>query len=185
MVTKSNRQYITRKMDRTRRSLRTRCFDGRFDGRHDTRARAVSMDAETPRRMPRTLPLSKNTSWPGGEPPSDVTTLHRAPLAYQECLFSWRNGASNVSPPLPIDSVAECGRRRECLDRQIGPRLDPYVEPILLVTGPPSGSPTYSMSPSTPSPSAFPSGSPTASTFQSGSPAASLAPIGDGGDGPI
>jgi hypothetical protein len=78
-----------------------------------------------------------------------------------------------------------CGRRRGCLDRQFGPHLDPYVEPILLVTGPPSGSPTYSMSPSTPATSAFPSGSPTASTFQSGSPTASLAPIGDGGDGPI
>ena len=53
---------------------RTRCFDGWFDGRRDSRARAVSMDAETQWRMPCTLPSLKNTSWPGGEPPSDVTT---------------------------------------------------------------------------------------------------------------
>jgi hypothetical protein len=32
--------------------------------------------------------------------------VHRALLAYQECPFSWRNGASKVSPPLQIDSVA-------------------------------------------------------------------------------
>jgi hypothetical protein len=40
---------------------RTRCFDKRFDGLGDARARAVSMDAETRRRISRALPSSKNT----------------------------------------------------------------------------------------------------------------------------
>ena len=85
---------------------RTRCFSGWFDGCRDSRARAVSMDAETRWRMPCTLPSLKNTSWPDGEPPSDVTTHVRAHRVHDpfrplpSCVSSvFLSSSSPPSPP--------------------------------------------------------------------------------------
>ena len=81
-------------------------FDGWFDGRGDSRAPAVSMDAETRLTMPCTLPSLKNTSWPGGEPPSDVTTHVRAHRIHDpfrplpSCVSSvFLSSSSPPSPP--------------------------------------------------------------------------------------
>jgi hypothetical protein len=88
------------------------------------------------------------------------------------------------------DEMEACGSRRGCAE-PFGPRLDPYVEPIVHVTSPPSESPTSSTSPSL-SPSGWPTVLPTlefpaTSMIPSGSPTASLAqPIANGDDdGPV
>ena len=89
------------------------------------------------------------------------------------------------------DERKACGSRWGCADHPFGPRLDPYVEPIVPVTGPPSEAPTTSASPST-YPSTSPSsGSPNsefpaaASMPPSWSSTASFAPTVDGEDGLI
>ncbi|KAL3761973.1 hypothetical protein ACHAW5_006679 [Stephanodiscus triporus] len=88
------------------------------------------------------------------------------------------------------DEREACGSRRGCAE-PYGPRLGPYVEPIVHVTGPPSESPTSSTSPSlspSGSPTVLPTTEfPTTSMIPSGSPTASLSqPIDNGDDdGPI
>ncbi len=71
------------------------------------------------------------------------------------------------------DEREACGSRRGCAE-PFGPRLGPYVETIVHVTGPPTESPATSTSPSL-----FPSGLPTPGltamlVFPSGFPTASL-----------